>query len=352
VSREAETGAWRVSLSAAALLLPACGARTGLDALGMPDAAVVAIEAGAAEGAAPDGGPPMPACTAGVRTLVTTASGPDQLIVEGGYLYWHDSRGISRVPTAGGAAHAVAVFDAGGWPELSSFALSSTNVYFGRVGTSDVATAAKSGGAITAVTGTPLLAFPAVAADAADAYLWASGGVGPLYVVPAGADSASVLGAAALSPAQLAIEGTLAYAADPLLGVFVVDLTTGGVTTRLTPTPALALAIDASDVYFSSNEGVPTSLERVPKNGGMVAPLVARLQVGTMGVAATATDVYFADRDLEALRKIVGKDPSNIATLASFGDRNQPIGVAVDDPCVYVAVDQNGENGAIVAVPR
>jgi len=332
-------------------LLAACGGRTGLG-VGQHAADAGPPPADAGSDAIPifDASEDVPAplgCANGLVKIADTGVEPDQLVLDGGFLYWHDRDGISRVHKAGGAVQALAQGAAPGWPELAAFALSNTDVYFAFG--PQITMVSKQGGPPQPIPIPIPPNFPFVATSKTMLYAWSGGMPGPLFAAPLGGGPGAPVANLPTAASKIVVDGTRGYTATDG-GVQAIDLGTGTVT-WLSGLGAADVAADASDVYFTTIDVTNgAAVMRVPKAGGPQSTVAA--ENGAYAVALSATDLYFTERLDMLVRKVVGKTSTLVVNVASFDFTTQPIALALDDQCVYVTVAPNGAPGAIYGAPQ
>ena len=333
-------------------LLAACGGRTGLGVgqHALADASPPSFDAGPDAIPIFDASDDVPAplgCANGLVKIADTGAQPDQLVLDGGFLYWHDQDGISRVHKTGGTVQGLTKTPAPGWPELAAFALSSTDVYFAFG--PQIGMVPKQGGPMTPIP-LPIPNFPFVATSKTTLYAWSGGMPGPLFAAPLGGGGPGAPIATLPTPtSKIVVDGNRGYTATDG-GVQAVDLGTGTIT-WLSGLGAADVAVDASDVYFTTIDMTNgAAVMRVPKTGGPQSTVVA--ENGAYAVALSATDLYFTERLDMLVKKVVGKTSSLVVIVASFDFTTQPIALALDDQCVYVTVAPNGAPGAIYGAPR
>ena len=330
-------------------LLACCGGRTGLGVGSYAGDASPGQDAGkdgAVGDAAKDATVVLDCATSFVK-IADTEKNPDQIVIDGAFVYWHDDKGVSRAPKAGGPAQSLAQTSATSWPTLASFALSSTDVYF-VIGPGQVAMVSKQGGSVKPIP-MPVPDFPGVATSTTMLYAWSTGSPGSLFSATLGGAPGMPFTPLPAATSKIAIDGAFGYAASNG-GVQSIDLVTGKVT-YLSGLAASDGAVDASDVYFTTIDVTNgTAIMRVPKAGG--AQSKVRDEKGAYAVALDATDLYFGNRLSQSVNKIVGKTSSSVVQIAALDSTTQPIGIALDDQCVYIAAAPISGTGAIYAAPK
>jgi hypothetical protein len=289
----------------------------------------------------------LPACATHLVKIGDTAKDPDEILIDGDFVYWHDAIGVARAPKAGGPAQVLAPVPQLGWPALGTFALSSTDVYFGS-GPTMIAMVSKQGGPMQPVP-MPIPNFPRVATSSTMVYGWAEGAPSPLFAAPLGGGPGKPIGNLPTPTSKMVIDGARGFTATDA-GVQSVDLVTGAVT-FLSGLGASDVAVDSTDVYFTTIDVTNgTSIMRVPKNGGPQSKVVD--WNGAYGIAVGETDLYFTDRLDMLVQKLVGKTGSSIVQIAGFDPTTQPVDIALDEQCAYFTVAPSGAPGAIFAAPK
>ncbi len=333
-------------------LVAACGGRTGLGVglTGLSDASLAQPDSSTVDARTVDvvdDVPVTPSCTSGLVKITSTDVEPDEILIDGGFVYWHDRSGVSRAPKAGGTAQVLAQSAPLGWPELAAFALSTTNVYFA-FGPTMIAAVSKTGGPVQPIP-MPVPNFPAVATSPTMVYGWASSGTSPLLAMPLGGGPVQPVGTLPSASNKMVIDGARGFIASDG-GVQYINLGSGAVT-YLSGLGASDVAVDASAVYFSTIDVTNgTAIVQVPRNGGATSVILKRN--GVYALALSQTDLYFTERLDMIVGKIIGKATSNVVQIAQFDFSTQPVAIALDDLCVYVTVAPNGAPGAIYAAPK
>jgi hypothetical protein len=107
-------------------------------------------------------------------------------------------------------------------------------------------------------------------------------------------------------------------------------------------TAANALAVDATSVFWIEAQAVKSA----PKGGGGSVTVLGDSQLGPVGLALDATNVYWAN-SLGAAIMTAAKGAAGGATVVAAA--NQPAGVAVDSTYVYWV---NKGDGAVLRVAK
>jgi hypothetical protein len=257
---------------------------------------------------------------------------------------------VLSVPKAGGEVVTLAAGD-----RLSGIAVDSTSVYW-VAGTSDA-----SSGTIMAVpvgggTPTTLTSRPGppahLAVDASYVY-WSELMAGTVMKVPLTGGAPTTVASAAPSPWQIALDETDVY----WIGQGVMKAPkVGGAAIELTPSlpmpPTAGLAVNATNVYFTSGPPAGTSgVSTVPSQGGTATVLYADTGFSApLGpIAIDATRAYWADGSNAVL--CVPLSGGAAITLAT-GQENV-VAIAVDETAVYWLVNGNASTGqgAVMKLP-
>ncbi|MCA9671698.1 MAG: hypothetical protein KC503_39135 [Myxococcales bacterium] len=330
----------RTTLALAALLLCACGSRTGLKRLGATPPDDGAIADLSRRDITTDVGfdTRLPACSCRGAALLSEDEGaPSAIAVDDTHVYWA-SRGsdcssgeIRRVRKCGGAVEVIAK----GQPSPNAIALDAARVYFyNGCGSGILRSVAKSGG--------PLRTYPikvedsgrALAVGSDDIYFSDYGllriakdgsgaqvAVEPNYYVYAVA--ADARGAVWMGPGRGASSfyGVLAYRPGDAAPTKLASPTGVG----------NALAIDADAVYFGASGGIA----RVARSGGDAVAVAAG---PSWRIAVDDAHVYWTDGFAGGGGYKVYKAPKSGGerSLVASGD-GAYVDLAVDDRCVYVA---------------
>jgi hypothetical protein len=218
--------------------------------------------------------------TGAIATLTPTSEAP-VFAVDAAHLYWaSDGASLHRVPLGGGETEILApVIEVGG------LALDDSDVFF----TDDtyVRSIPKTGGAVTDLV-TVTNALVGVVVDDDSVFFFRGTTNGSLHrVAKSGAEPKVLIGSTEID--DIAIDELRVYITLRAEGPYGIDKTgTNGA--LLTRHPgARSIAVDATDVYFTTDDG---SVLRVPKAGGE-ARLVAEGQGVVTDVAVDDTSVYW-----------------------------------------------------------
>jgi hypothetical protein len=220
--------------------------------------------------------------TGAVVTSTTTEEDP-VFAVDETHVYWAGDEAdgaLRRVPLAGGAAEVLApVTNAGG------LALDEQAVFL--TDHDHVTSVPKAGGAAKDL-GLFINALHGIAVDDADAFFFRDTDLGSLTrVAKSGASSAELIWGKAIE--DLVIDEQRAYVALRDEGPYAIDKT-GTLGALLASRPGVgALAVDATDVYFSTDDGL---VLRVAKSGGEPVTVAAD-QATIVDVAVDDAGVYW-----------------------------------------------------------
>jgi hypothetical protein len=343
------------------------------------------LGAGGAGGSIPvaDGGPsdssltdshadaaPLAACNATGTTLLTfTEPDVDQIVLDGGYVYFHDGGGLWRVPRSGGTAEHLASMRLYSWPNQHAFALDDSSITWWDVGTSgdgstvtNVNRLAKSAG--------PVTTLASLAADNDGSMAYFAGVVGP-------AGSVFVWsGPGALQPSLLQVrsDGTVAgWGRLPFYsnGAFFdgtnlfasgqngVTINTFGFTAFANASMAREMVLDETTMYIGTGDTSGyVQVYSVPRNGGANSTLLwsgatSGLYLGNLAVDANY--IYVAVRRASIVR--MGKDGANPTEIVKGIPQEEIESVAVDENCIYWALEgshagPNRSRSGLYAAPR
>jgi len=326
----------------------ACGGRSDLDVPVGPaaspavDAATFDVVAPSIDsGVEPDATPPL--CMVSSPTLLTTTSGtPDEIVVSGGYVYWSDGSGISRIPASGGTVLPIAS-TVWGWPMYDHFLVDGPNLVW-----------ASNGLEMTPLSGGPSqkigsLSAAGVTADDNGLLVWQFDGIeSPLEQVERqGASVTAVTTALPDATIQMIAVGDTFYGGSETEGVFTI---TNGAVAKLGTAPVNDLAWDGTTLFFTEWGMSSVSVWRVDDGNATSITPVPYAWLG--GLAVTSDYVYFANRSTGGVERI-DKDGTNHVTVGSVpvvGAWSEALGVAVDASCVYWTVAQDGPDSAGVWV--
>jgi hypothetical protein len=230
-----------------------------------------------------DGGTP--------QTLVSNASKPTSLAVAAAGAFWTvpDSPGrLMTVPLAGGTATTIAVGDYEG-----AVATDGVNLYW--TGDMSVFARALAGGSTSTL--------------AVSSHLRGS------------------------TDGSIAVDSTSVYVAVNLVGVpgTIVRVPIGGgqLTTIASEQSPLSVAVDATNVYWTNDDGAGGSVARAPLGGG--APTTLSTGPAASGIAVDGSSVYWTNEDGTVMSvPVAGGTPT---TLAS--DQQPSPAIAVDSTSVY-----------------
>jgi len=332
------------------MALVACGARTPL-ATGGEGASDAGADAPFDARADAKSDAATVACGApGGSVLAASDPEPDTIVLADGFLYWHTANGISRVPVVGGPVEPLDVSpSAQPFPDLSALAVGGGYVFFADQNAVDRVTV--SGGAPESLFSLPT---PGVAASATRVHAWPRNGPGEVAVrvLDFGAQSFSSY-TVAEPPNAMFFVGEEAYvAADPGVYVAQPQASSAEILSGQTATDVVVDA-DAENVYFTSDDGT---------NGARVIVLSQTTHqqsdvAGTSGafaLAMDATDLFFTDADGLRVRRVDGKT-GPVEDVANDGPDFAPVDLVVDDSCVYwTSASRAGETqqGRVMVAPK
>jgi hypothetical protein len=276
----------------------------------MRSALVVATLAAATAGSVacgPKGGPNAN-CTRANPCIVTLASNqvsPLAIAVQGSDVYW-----TSDVPSTGAVVSAPT---AGGAPTTLASNLNSPTV---------------------------------IAVDSSSVY-WAENTTsGSVAKVGLSGGTPTTFASGQNTPSGLAVSGSKVFWSDYGANAVMEDATSGGSASlfQLTSAGPLAMAADATNVYWVAGSGSEGTLFQAPVGGGAPTPVTS---VGLVnGIAVDATSLYFTDGSEVNKVPIGGGSPNPLASCLGAD------GVAVDSSNVYFACSSGdiirvGVNGGV-----
>jgi hypothetical protein len=311
-----------------AAALVACGARTPLATGGKAPVDAGSHDAGADTDAA-DADAATTLCGGpGGAELAATGPHPDTIVVDGGFVYWHDAEGISRVPIGGGAVQPVAKVAAQLFPDLSAFAVGGGFVFYGDGAAIERAPVA--GGGPTPIA--PVLPLPGFAASKSFVRVWRRNGPTTYPILRLDFASGQVLGVDDLpeKPNEMFFVGEDAWvAADP--GVYRIPF--GSPPQILSGQTASDIAVDADTIYFTSSDAT---------NGARVVVLSKQTlkasdlpdTFGAFAIAMDDADLFFTDGNGLRVRRIDGKT-GPVEDVASDGPDFAPVDLALAGACVF-----------------
>ena len=183
----------------------------------------------------------------------------------------------------------------------------------------------------------PYILSIGIAVDATSVY-WAENGEGAIMKVDKNGGAASVL-AAAESPYELTVDEANVYWTGYDLaaagGTVMKVPTAGGAPVKLAAglsVETLGIVIDQNNVYFTTGDG---RMMQVPKNGGPIHTLSTALGNEPWGIATDGKFVYAVSESLHGGGSIVRVPVGGGATKVITSGQVAPVGIAVDDCCVY-----------------
>jgi len=274
------------------------------------------------------------------RVLVSGLPLNGALAIDSENVYFLATTAVDSVPLDGGTVRELAT----GLADLNYIAVDSTQAYFSvepASGTGPVMGVALTGGA--AFTLAPSREQPNGVAVAGGKVYWAEqwdGSVnGAVLSVPVGGGPPEVVVSGEVGPEQLAVDSVNVYFANwDWGGTTVVQSpeSPGAAQTVATLHRPLGVAIDSSNVYFSSI-GDGGTVNQVQKGGGAVLILAASPAAGT--IASDGTNVYWSDFVLKTVQKVPVGGGSVVTVLSGLG---KPLGIAVDGTSLY-CVDVGSE---------
>jgi hypothetical protein len=257
---------------------------------------------------------------------------------------------VLKVPKAGGEVVALATGD-----RLSGIAVDGTSVYW-VAGTSDASSGAimkvpVSGGTPTTLASRP--GSPAhLAVDASYVYWGEEPAAGAIMKVSLTGGAPTTVASASFPPWQIALGEADVYwigqgvMKAPKIGGAAVELTS-----QLPMLPTAGLAVDATNVYFTSGPpGGTSGVSTVPSQGGTATVVYA----DTSGdfappgpIAIDATRAYWADGSNGVFCVALG---GGAATTLATGQTNV-VAITVDETAVYWLVNGNGNPGGVMKLP-
>ncbi len=341
----------------------------GADAIGTGDAAKdgavrdagadVLVDAAhdAAHDAGHDAGPP-PACTATTTTLLADAAyGIDQIEVDDSGVYFHDSKGIWRVPKTGGATTALASIQPPSWPNVDSFVMDDTSLtwlqIFNGKSTTEVRRAPKSGGATTTLASLGDYFYfiePGGIPGVIDTWTGASSDR-TLHAVDSNGTVSTVMSSLPISTTSLVHDGADIYMTA--LGTVVrwdgASFHTVASTQRYTG----LLVQDATTLFFAEADGLGNvDIASVPKTGGTPKTVFVPTKGFLGGFTLDATHLYVVDRLVPSVVRM-NKDGTGATTIASVPALEQILDVAVDGRCLYFTATSAGViQTSVYATPK
>lgn len=256
----------------------------------------------------------MPVAGGAAATIYTAPSGAspaiEDLATDGANLYWLEvtfaagkyHSQVKAMPVNGGSIRVLAEADTA----LFLVAVNGAYVYFSDI--DSLERVPVGGGATQNVTSASVIASWAMAASSAGA-CWAAPGAGTVSCEPAGASAPVTIATGQNNVQAVAIAGSTVYWStvdDPEqpahASVFAAPMA-GGTSRQLTSdaTDVVALAADASAVYFIDQTASTASLDKVSTEGGGVTTLAGGFSpadpsmVSAVHIALGDTSVYWTD---------------------------------------------------------
>lgn len=312
---------------------------------------------GAVDDSGGDGGPCFTSTnTAPGYTAVALACGqntPSGIAVHNGVVYWtnyYAGGAVMSVPVTGGTPTTIATNQ--DWPW--AIAVDDNNVYWtnydngsaGTVGAPGLGQTTSGTVMKVAVTGgTPVMLDQGLegpfglAIDATNVYYTNAGG-GRIKSVPIAGGTATVL-ATDQVPLGIAVDGTSVYWVSFFNGTVSSTAKAGGsgtkeLTASNTATNVIGVAVNATSVFFSTDDGSTTSvIASMPLAGSASPTVLASGQDDGWGIALDATNVYWANSDqlpngYMASTSLTGGTVTKLATNIGF-----PTSIAVDATGLY-----------------
>jgi hypothetical protein len=319
-------------------VLVACGARTQLDDdasssdADTPDLVETSVDVVLADVAGEEVTAPPAQCDVTTPTVLATSSTfASQVALDDSFAYFAQYTSIERVSKAGGASQLIASAWLVSSPVVAGFALDATDLYY--VAEMYHVDRLPKGGGTEQELFDLYSEVPLTVVNGPHLYVWSGDGGTTLFRIPtAGGASTVVTSQLPAYTNAIAIDGNVAYVTSNATGTWVVDLTNGSALQRDTM-PAWNVVIDSTYAYFTTGNHDPkgpNAVMRMAKTGG--APEELAKATYAFALALDGDSVYFTDTNAGAIERVPkgGGVPTTVAT-----DGDDPIGIAVDDRCVY-----------------
>jgi hypothetical protein len=289
-------------------------------------------------------------------TIGTLNDQPNAIAVVGCDLYVAGLSGrIVKMAISGGAVSSLVAPAGSGVYFQNAFAIAGDEIFFSESGGGEgppgpIASAPLTGGKATVLATSN--GYASVNADSSHVY-WADQDKGQIESLPVRGGTPTILASGLAGPGGLALEDETLYFMDTSGDLLSLPASGGDVTTLykgpgLPPDTATeywapAIAVDADSVYFSECTGLmgvsSSSLYRLPRSGGTPILLASSCAVG---IAVDSTDVYWTsgeDVSGEVRSVPIGGGPTRV--IAS-GQIYITAGPVLDATSVYWGVSEVG----------
>lgn len=303
--------------------------------------------------------PLVAACNVTSTTLLARSFGTniDQILLDGGYVYFHDGGGISRVPRSGGSTEPLASFHSSAYPPEHAFVVDDSGLTWWEPGTGGdgaiitrVNHSAKTGGPVTTLATLPVagsVSFSSIGLGPSGSFfLWpGSNGTTPIPLLQVRPDGSVHSWGGMYSyynrSNDVVFDGTDVFATgDNGVYIHVSNSIFDGFTSITGANEAQDIVLDGMTMYIGSSDASgAVRVYSVPKTGGTANMLFSGgaggIYLGNMAIDANY--LYAVEVATPAIVRM-GKDGSNPTEFVKGAQFEHIEHVAVDDHCIYWSV--------------